>query len=243
VSPFADWVLHHDVGPELAILNLGGITNITLLRGSEPPAAWDSGPANGPLDALVQEHAAAHASGYGECAGPAAAEFDADGRLAAQGRVLPDLLAVLKSDPFFQRPLPRSTGLERFGTPLVAKIRKIAPEATLEDRLRTCCALAAWAVADSFELATGVSAKEISLPVYVCGGGGHNPVLLAELQSALPLATFRNYSELHGNPDLREAQAFALLGDACFLGEFSAWPSTTGARQPVILGKIVPTCI
>jgi anhydro-N-acetylmuramic acid kinase len=243
VSPFADWVLHHDVGPELAILNLGGLANITLLRGSEPPAAWDSGPANGPLDALVQEQAAARATGYVGSSGGVQAEFDVDGRLAASGMVLPDLLAVLKSDPFFQRPLPRSTGLERFGSPLLAKIHKIAPQAALADLLRTCCALAAWAVADSFEHAIGASAKEICLPVYVCGGGGHNPVLLTELQSALPLATFRNYSELHGNPDLREAQAFALLADACFLGEFSAWPSTTGARQPVILGKIVPSCI
>lgn len=230
VSPFADWVLHHDVGPQLAILNLGGISNLTLLRGTKPPAAWDCGPANGPLDALIQ-------------AAPGPLEYDVDGRLAAAGQVVPELLCELQQDAFFQRDLPRSTGLERFGAPLLSRIQKIAPDSSLSDRLRTCCALAAWAVAGSLQTALGVSPAEICLPIYVCGGGGHNPVLLAELQSALPQATFLNYSELHGNPDLREAQAFAMLADACFLGEFSAWPSTTGARQPVILGKIVPSCI
>ncbi len=241
ISPFADWVLHHDVAPELAILNLGGIANLTLLRGPKPPAAWDSGPANGPLDALVQ------IASPGSAAEPShdvpSAEYDVDGKLAATGQILPELLAALKDDDYFRRPLPRSTGLERFGRALVAKIDAIAPESSLADRLRTCCSLAAWAVSDSLQTAIGLPAAKISLPIYVCGGGGHNPVLLAELAQALPAATLRNYSELAGNPDLREAQAFALLADACFLGEFSAWPSTTGGRQPVILGKIVPSCI
>lgn len=248
VSPFADWVLHNQVGPELVILNLGGIANLTYLRGSRPPAAWDSGPANGPLDALMQAGA-----GKNGVNGQESPEFDVDGRLAASGQVLPELLEQLKQDSFFQRPLPRSTGLERFGKPLLKRIEQLSPDSSLADRLRTCCALAAWSVADSLSRGfadwgsqnggRAPSAAEISLPIYVCGGGGHNPVLLAELQSALPRATFLNYSELHGNPDLREAQAFALLADACFLAEFSAWPSTTGARQPVILGKIVPSCI
>ncbi|NQU49981.1 MAG: anhydro-N-acetylmuramic acid kinase [Planctomycetes bacterium] len=229
ISPFADWMLHHAVGQSIVILNLGGIANLTLLRGTEPPAAWDSGPANGPLDALMQAHSNL--------------EFDRDGKMAAQGKIDPNLLTELQSDPFFRRRLPRSTGLERFGASLTARIRQIAPATSLPDQLRTCCALAAWAVAQSLEIAVGDPSEKISLPIYVCGGGGHNPVLAEELQFALPQAKFHNYSELHGNPDLREAQAFALLADACFLGEYSAWPSTTGARHPVILGKIVPSCI
>lgn len=223
VSPFADWVCHHRAGNRLAILNLGGIANLTLLEGAQPPRAWDSGPANGPLDALMRS--------------ASAGDFDEDGARAMQGQVLPELLAELQQDSYFARSLPKSTGLERFGRSFAGKVRAAAPEASLGDLLRTCCALAAWAVAQSLAEATQSSPESLDLPLYLCGGGAHNLALVAELDAALPQATLHPYQELGGDPDLREAVAFALLADAFLAGEAASWPGTTGCRRPARLGS------
>jgi anhydro-N-acetylmuramic acid kinase len=239
ISPFADWVLHHDAAPQLVILNLGGIANLTLLEGQQPPRAWDSGPANGPLDALIQQNRPGQGhEDDGRLAGQGQ-DYDVDGRVASQGQVLGDLLRSLQADDYFLRSLPRSTGLERFGRPLLPKLQKLAPGASLADLLRTCAAWAAWAVAESLASALKVPVEQISLPIYLCGGGARNPVLVQELRQALPQADWQDYRKLNGNPDLREAAAFALLADAYLLGEPSAWPSTTGVQRPVILGKFV----
>lgn len=226
ISPFADWVLHRHRGPRLAILNLGGIANFTLLRGDSPPAAWDSGPANGPLDALARAEAGQ--------------PCDLDGRVAAQGRPVPDLQAALCSDPFFQRPLPRSTGLERFGPGFAERARRAAPSAPLADLLATLVEVTAWAAADSL-----VRAGWEGGPVYLCGGGARNPVLATALKRRLEqvpgtaeATLVRSYADLGWDPDLREAVAFALLADAWLCREPASWPSTTGARRPAVLGRL-----
>lgn len=229
ISPFADWTLHRHAAPAVAILNLGGIANLTLLRGDAPPLASDCGPANGPLDALVEAETGA--------------PFDRDGRLAAQGRVLPELAEQLRADPFFSRPLPRSTGLERFGRPLARAVRGRFPAAALPDLLATLADFAAWSVATTLRQA-GAPA---GLPIHLCGGGADNPVLVAALvrQWTGP-ATIRHYSDLappgdlRGDGGLREAVAFAILGDAFLLGEPATWTSTTGGRQPALLGLWCP---
>lgn len=226
VSPFADWVRHHGIENRLAILNLGGIANLTLLDGKDWPRAWDSGPANGPLDCLYR------AAGLGD--------YDLDGALAQSGRVLPELLQELQTDPYFARSLPKSTGLERFGRAMAGRVRAAAPSAELADQLRTCCALAAWAVADSLGRAWGQSPSELRLPIYLCGGGSHNLALIAELGLALPSCDLRSYRELGGDPDLREAVAFALLADAFLCNEAASWPGTTGCSEPTRLGSWTP---
>ena len=218
ISPFADWTLHRRQAARLAILNLGGIANFTLLGGAAPPLAWDSGPANGPLDALAQVELGV--------------ECDRDGALARRGRPLPELLAALRADPFFARPLPRSTGLERFGRPLLQQARARAPEASAADLLATFVELAAAAAADSLEVAGGAGA-----PVYLCGGGAHNPALVEALRRRLA-GPLRSYRELGWDPDLREAVAFALLADAWLCGEPATWPTTTGVAAPARLGKL-----
>ena len=223
VSPFADWVRHHDVENRLAILNLGGIANLTLLEGELPPRAWDSGPANGPLDALMRADQAG--------------DFDPDGAEAQSGQVLPALLEELKSDSYFARPLPKSTGLERFGRSFAGKIRAAVPQAPRADLLRTTCALAAWAVAASLAEACQQPASTLALPLYLCGGGIHNLALVSELREALPGCALRSYQELGGDPDLREAVAFALLADAFLADEAASWPGTTGCRTPARLGS------
>lgn len=226
ISPFADWVQHHAVEKRLAILNLGGIANLTLLDGVAPPRAWDCGPANGPLDCLYR--------------GSESGGFDRGGALALSGKVLPALLSSLQSDSYFRRSLPKSTGLERFGRAFAKRVKFEAPQAELADQLRTCCALAAWAVGDSLAAALGQAAVDLELPLYLCGGGTHNLALVAELGLVLPGCRLESYQNLGGDPDLREAVAFALLADAFLCNEPASWPGTTGCQRPARLGSWTP---
>lgn len=229
ISPYADWILHRGAAPCLAILNLGGIANLTLLRGDAPPVASDCGPANGPLDAFMQAEA-----------GQA---FDQDGKRALAGRILAAEAALLRQDPFFARPLPKSTGLERFGPALARSLRDRNPTARLEDLLATLVDLAAWSVAECLRQAHAPP----GLAIYLCGGGAHNPALRQALGRHLGSASaVRDYADLappgdlRGDGGLREAVAFALLGDAFLRGEPATWPSTTGCLRPARLGLLCP---
>jgi anhydro-N-acetylmuramic acid kinase len=229
ISPYADWILHRRAAPALGILNLGGIANLTLLRGDQPPVATDCGPANGPLDALVQAETGA--------------AFDQDGRLASDGCVLEEEALRLRADPFFTRPLPRSTGLERFGRDFARGLRARHPRARLEDLLATVADFAAWAVGESLRR----SAAPAGIPLFLCGGGAANAALRGALARHLgDSALVRRYAELapagdlRGDGGLREAVAFALLGDAFLCGETVTWPATTGCRVPALLGLWCP---
>lgn len=220
ISPFADWVLLGGE-QERVVLNLGGITNLTLLRPGQDPVAWDSGPANGPLDALMRAE-----MGCG---------FDQDGRLTARGNVLEPVLTALQEDTYFYRPVPKSTGLERFGPSLAQKARKMAPDAIIDDLLATLAELVAWSAAESLREAGWQGG-----PVYLAGGGLHNEGLHAALKRHLGSTRVHSYAELGFEPDSREAVAFALLGDAFLLGEPSTWPTTTGCHTPGVLGQWSP---
>ena len=220
ISVFADWILHSDGKKECAILNLGGIANISYLRPGAPPLAWDCGPANGPLDALMRLKMGQHC--------------DIDGKLALSGTVSSELYPLLISNPYFSKKLPKSTGLELFGSRWLAAICDAHPQLSNEDILATLCAIVAYGVSSSLASA-GLSPSTI----YLCGGGRHNRALVKTLQSEMPEIVFADYSRLGFDADLREAIAFALLADAKLLGEYSTWPSTTGAVKPSVLGNVV----
>ena len=220
ISPFADWVLHGG-GGERVILNLGGIANLTLLQPDRPPIAWDSGPANGPLDALMRSET--------ECG------FDQGGLRTSQGKVLEPVLLALQEDAYFAQEPPKSTGLERFGPSLAQKAKKMAPEASLEDLLATLAELVAWAVAESLKMAGWCGG-----PIYVAGGGLHNAGIHDALKRHLGSTRVHSYADLGFDPDSREAVAFALLGDAFLLGEPSTWSTTTGCHTPGVLGQWSP---
>ena len=220
ISPYADRVLLGGAR-EVVVLNLGGIANLTWLRPGADPLAWDAGPANGPLDAL--------------CRALAGTSCDRDGCGASAGQVDAALLAALQAEPWFALPVPRSTGLEAHGPTLAGRARALAPQLGLEDLLATLVDLAAWAVAESLR---GAGWQESD--VLLCGGGRHNPALVAALKRRLPGAPLRPYAACGVDGDSREAAAFALLGDALLLREPATWPSTTGARAPALLGCWCP---
>jgi anhydro-N-acetylmuramic acid kinase len=204
-------------------LNLGGIANVTVL--DEDPrrvVAFDTGPANAPLDRLAR------------ILTDGASAFDVDGRLAASGTVDRKLLAELLEHPFLRRSPPKSTGVEAFGDAFVKSLTARRPaDAGL---LATLTAFVAESVAQALRLHVppGLPIAE----VVVAGGGALNPVLMSRLSSALaPAVVVR--SEARGVPaKAREAMAFAILAHDAALGLPTSLPSVTGARHASILGKL-----
>ncbi|WP_269637222.1 anhydro-N-acetylmuramic acid kinase [Promicromonospora sukumoe] len=206
--------------PGAVALNLGGIANVTVLPGADgAPVAFDTGPACALLDAATR-----HVTG-GRLA------FDADGALAARGRVLPELLARLLDEPFYTRPAPKTTGKELFHLSyLLDRVGPTPP--TAEDLLATLVALTARTVADAV--------RDTATEVVASGGGTRNPVLMAALRAELPGVVVRTSDELGVPSQAKEALAFAVLGWHTWFGLPGVVPGATGARHPSVLGSVTP---
>ena len=211
--------LLHDPGEARAVLNLGGIANLTLLPAAGPVRGFDTGPANGLMDAWCLHH-----RGEG---------FDRGGAFAAAGRTDAALLQRLLDDPWFALPPPRSTGRDHFHLGWVAS-RLHGGEAPA-DVQATLLALTVRTVADALRATQPGTARVIA-----CGGGVHNPVLMAALAAELPGMRVES-TALHGlDPDAIEAMAFAWLAREALAGRPGNLASVTGAAGPRILGAIHP---
>ncbi|KAK0360843.1 hypothetical protein LTR94_025728, partial [Friedmanniomyces endolithicus] len=198
-------------GP-VAVLNLGGVGNITLIRADGGLEAFDTGPANGMVDLLVQSRMKKR--------------MDEGGRLAAAGTVDPVVLDAYLAHPYFAATGPKS--LDRFDFSLDP-----VTELSLEDAAATLTAFAAQAVA------LGVArCSEQPKEVVVCGGGRHNPVLLAAIRErvGVPVSTAEDKG---WRGDSIEAEAFAFLAARCRLGLPISFPGTTGVPTPMSGGRIV----
>ncbi|MDR7311298.1 anhydro-N-acetylmuramic acid kinase [Nocardioides luteus] len=202
-------------------LNLGGIANITVASADAEPVAFDTGPANALIDAAV-----AHLSNGSR-------HYDADGEMAARGRVVPELLDRLLAEPYYARSAPKTTGKELFH---LAYLRDhLAPFGDLaaDDVVATLTALTARTVADAVR---GVGGTE----VIASGGGTRNPTLMRMLTEELAGTPVHTSDELGVPADAKEAYAFALLGFLTACGLPSTVPSCTGARHASVLGSITP---
>ena len=228
--PYVDYLLLGD-DASLAIQNLGGIGNVTVLRrggGIAGMFAFDTGPANMLIDAL----AATVTNGR--------LEYDADGLIAAAGTPAPALLDDAMEDPYFARTPPKSTGREEFGLPYAREFHAKGRSLGLSDAdlLATATALTARSIADAY--------RRFVLPttpldgVLLCGGGARNPTLrrmLAAELAPVPVGTV----EERGIPiDAKEALAFAVLAYETAHGRPGTLPATTGTSRPAVLGSIAP---
>lgn len=156
-------------GQARAVLNLGGIANVTLLEPGRPPRGFDTGPANVLLDAWCQRHTGQ--------------PYDADGRFAAQGQVLADLLEhLIASEPWFALAPPKSTGRDLFNLDwLLARLQAFdGPAPQPQDVQATLQRLTARTVANAID-ASAAAPRD----VLVCGGGARNPGLMRELAYCL----------------------------------------------------------
>lgn len=196
-----------------AILNLGGVANITYKDAQGDLVAFDTGPANGPIDEWVEGH------GVGTC--------DEGGRLAAAGRVDEGSIALWMEKPWFDAPPPKS--LDRYDFSAV-----LARGMSLEDGAATLTAFSAEAVAHAVR-----SFKDQPEHLIVCGGGRHNPELMLQLQSRVPTKV-RTAEDAGWLGDSIEAQAFAFLAVRTLRGLPLSWPGTTGVPEPMAGGKLLP---
>lgn len=205
-------------GHARAVLNLGGIANLTVLGADGGVLGFDTGPANGLLDAWCLRH-------RGE-------PFDRDGAFAAAGRVDDALLEALLADPYFALPPPKSTGREHFHLAWLERQARAAALAPA-DVQATLLELTARSVAEA--IARHAAAAE---DVLACGGGVHNRLLLARLRALLAPRPVRSTADFGVDPDYLEATAFAWLARQRVLGLPGNLPAVTGARGPRVLGAL-----
>ena len=214
-----------------AVLNLGGIANVTVLpppgRGAAP-IAFDTGPANMVLDWL-----AAEVSG-------GALRYDEGGRLAAAGRASEAMLDDLLVDTYFVAPPPKTTGRERYGAAYARALLEMARARGLGDAdvLATALALTVESVAQGIEAAALTHGQMDEL--IVGGGGTQNPTLMAALRRRLPGVRVTTHEDHGLSSQAKEAVSFAILAVAAIRGETNTLPSCTGAAHSVAMGKIVP---
>ena len=210
-------------GVPVAVLNLGGIANLTLL-GAQPQdvvLGFDCGPANALMDAWCLRH----------CGEP----FDRGGAWAASGQVQAALLAALRAEPFFAQRPPKSTGRDLFNATWLASALARWPDMRPVDVQATLAELTALSCADAL-LTWGGSSREL----LVCGGGAFNTHLMERLQQALPGVRVMG-TESRGLPPLQvEAAAFAWLARQTLLRAPGNLKSVTGARGARVLGAIYP---
>lgn len=208
------------------VLNLGGIANVTVLRPNSEVLGFDTGPANGLLDAwFVQHHAHTGESD----------DFDRDGDWAAGGNVNEALLEALLGDPYFARSAPKSTGKEHFN--LAWLERTLAVQALAEANAADVQATLAELTARSVAEAINRYAPETH-DVLVCGGGAHNAFLLHRLEQCLPSVEVGTTTELGIAPDHVEAAAFAWLAKRTLAQAPGNLASVTGASANTVLGGV-----
>ena len=206
---------HPDEGR--AVVNLGGIANLTGLFPGQMIWASDTGPANMLMDDLARHFSKGRLS------------FDPEGAHAAAGRNHPEILAQLLADPFFERPFPKSTGRERFGRHFAKSLYHLS----WEDASHTAGQLTVEGVRRAVAALPRVPTR-----VIVAGGGANNAWLLSQLALALDPVIVERSSDHGIDPIHLEAIAFALLAQARIHGQPANLPSATGASAPVLLGVV-----
>jgi anhydro-N-acetylmuramic acid kinase len=227
--PYADYLLYLDEKLGRVSLNLGGIANITVIPASAKPSqilAFDTGPANMLIDALVSHYS------HGR------QQFDKNAVIAQTGRSVPALLNELMRDPYLKLAPPKSTGREYYGHAYLKRVLALGKKyrAKPADLIRAATILTALSVVDA--LNRFVLPKTKIHQIIISGGGANNPLLVAQLSAALGTIEILPSSHFGIPEDAKEAFAFALMAYETFHQRPSNLPSATGAHAPAILGKI-----
>jgi anhydro-N-acetylmuramic acid kinase len=202
-----------------AIVNIGGIANITYLSKNGSVLGFDTGPGNMLLDSWTKLKTGK--------------DYDADGAWAATGVVIDSLLTNMLAEPYFALPPPKSTGRDLFNDDWL-KQHQLYPHLRPQDVARTLTALTAHSICDALN-----KCGELD-EVYICGGGARNKLLVDSLQTLLGSVPVQATKTLGIDSDWVEAAAFAWLAKQTLENQPSNLPAVTGAKGLRILGAIYP---
>jgi anhydro-N-acetylmuramic acid kinase len=225
--PYLDYMLMRHRGRGRVAINIGGIANLTAIppnTNTDRVIAFDTGPGNMVIDQLVSRITQGGLT------------FDRDGNMAAAGVIDVKLLAKLLRDKYFRAKPPKTAGREQYGAEFVTKL--LDTELSSEDLIATATAVTAESIA--------LGVRNFVLPemrvdeVFVSGGGTHNPTLMRMLRKALDPIPVMESTEVGLDVDAKEAIAFAVMAYETAHCRPSNVPMATGAKRPVVLGKITP---
>lgn len=232
--PMLDYTLFRHAKRNRILLNLGGIANLTVIPAGahiDSLLAFDTGPANMVIDALMQ-------SLFQK-------PYDRDGRTAAHGEVIGDLFNQLWRDPYFAAPPPKSCGREQFGQVFTQHMLQLAPNAAPADLVATATYLTSTSILEAVSSFCLPHLKQhaphaAATDLIAAGGGTRNNMLMSLLDEGLAdlNISLASTDSLGIPPQAKESVAFALLAWFSYFGLPGNIPAATGASQPVILGKV-----
>jgi anhydro-N-acetylmuramic acid kinase len=227
--PWVDYLLYHNSQIGRGALNVGGISNLTVIpRAARPKEvfAFDTGPGNMLPDGLVRHFTRGRR------------QYDRDAKMAQRGRLLPALLDALLADPYLRLPPPKTAGREQYGQSCLQRILAWGRKhrARPDDLIRTATVLTPLSIVDAIHRWVWPRARIHQL--IVSGGGARNPLIMTQLAAALPQVEVVASDALGLPSAAKEAFAFALLANETVHGRPSNLRGATGASRPAILGKV-----
>ncbi|MGE5354464.1 MAG: anhydro-N-acetylmuramic acid kinase AnmK [Acidobacteriota bacterium] len=225
--PYFDYLLLYSDEHNRALLNVGGISNFTILKKGAKPVeirAFDTGPGNMMIDILSRRF-------LGK-------EYDEDGKTALKGKVKPELLEALKKkDTYIEKAPPKSTGRELYGEAFLKDLLENYSEVSPEDWISTITNFTAYAIFRNYEK---FIREKIEIDELIISGGGARNLALVKFLKEYFTDSVRvlNIEELGISSDAKEAICFAVLANETISGNPSNLPSVTGAKKETVLGKI-----
>ncbi|HJY64217.1 MAG TPA: anhydro-N-acetylmuramic acid kinase [Ignavibacteria bacterium] len=223
--PYLDYVLFRHKKRNRALLNIGGISNITIIpknSAKDKVIAFDTGPGNMLIDGVAT---LLFNKGY-----------DKNGMIARNGRLDEELFSYLKSDKYFKLHPPKSTGREHYGSEFIGKIIKKAKGNVKADLVRTVTEFTAYSVWYNNEMF--IKPKHKIDELIVSGGGAENPEIMNSLKKYFKETKVRKMNDFGITVNNKEAVLFAVLANECIAGNAANMKSVTGSTRDVILGKI-----
>lgn len=225
--PYVDYILFSELGRVKIALNIGGISNSTLLTSlPEEMFAYDSGPGNMLIDDIVRIHT------HGK------ENYDVGGKLAAEGQVDYKILYHLLNNDYYKKKPPKTTGREKYGREEAEKLYKLVENKTieLEVLVSTLVQLTVDTIYNSYE--DFIFSKWEVDEVILSGGGAFNPEIVERLREKLDPVILTTSDKYNVLPEAKEAIAFAILANETIFSNNSNLPNVTGASEGAPLGKI-----
>jgi anhydro-N-acetylmuramic acid kinase len=225
--PYFDYILFHSEKKNRALLNVGGISNITILNKNgtaKDVIAFDTGPGNMLIDYLTRKF-------FNK-------EYDEDGKIAFSGKVNENLFNdLIKTDKFIHKRPPKSTGREHYGKDFITKLIRKHKSIPHADWITTITKFTAFAVFNNYD--KFINDETVIEELFVSGGGARNKYLINELKNYFGKdVQVKNVKSLGISSDAKEAICFAVLANETLRGNPSNIPGVTGAKKQTILGKI-----